>query len=159
MYNIPDPPVDEADHAPGAVDEMDPDEEIMRLMSTIDSKGNYKPFKSNVAAMAYLLAHSPRPMDGCEGVFANAQLLESHQDILNCSILGPMHEVSVQDIETILPPLSDFNQAPVMEMAKPLVKQFLALEDGIVLFDALLQCDLCSHMGATSNMFCRICNQ
>ena len=25
-------------------------------MSTIDSKGNYKPFKSNVAAMAYLLA-------------------------------------------------------------------------------------------------------
>eukprot|EP00731_Ephydatia_muelleri_P003078 Em0001g3078a len=43
-------------------DEMDPDEEIMRLMSTIDSKGNYKPFKSNVAAMAYLLAHSPRPM-------------------------------------------------------------------------------------------------
>ena len=37
-------------------------EEIMRLMSTIDSKGNYKPFKSNVAAMAYLLAHSPRPM-------------------------------------------------------------------------------------------------
>ncbi|KAL5488555.1 hypothetical protein EMCRGX_G017509 [Ephydatia muelleri] len=33
-------------------DEMDPDEvclyeEIMRLMSTIDSKGNYKPFKSN----------------------------------------------------------------------------------------------------------------
>ncbi|KAL5500044.1 hypothetical protein EMCRGX_G011538 [Ephydatia muelleri] len=65
-------------------DEMDPDEvclyeEIMRLMSTIDSKGNYKPFKSNVAAMAYLLAHSPRPM-------------------------------------------------------------------------------LCSHMAATSNMFCRICN-
>ena len=69
------------------------------------------------------------------------------------------------------------NKAPVMEMAKPLVKQFLALEDGIVLFDALLQCDviavapilcflcdnprasqLCSHMGATSNMFCRICN-
>eukprot|EP00731_Ephydatia_muelleri_P000769 Em0001g769a len=49
-------------------DEMDPDEvclyeEIMRLMSTIDSKGNYKPFKSNVAAMAYLLAHSPRPME------------------------------------------------------------------------------------------------
>ena len=34
----------------------------MRLMSTIDSKGNYKPFMSNVAAMAYLLAHSPRPM-------------------------------------------------------------------------------------------------
>eukprot|EP00731_Ephydatia_muelleri_P006801 Em0003g1049a len=61
-------------------DEMDPDEEIMRLMSTIDSKGNYKPFKSNVAAMAYLLAHSPRPM-------------------------------------------------------------------------------LCSHMAATSNMFCRICNE
>ncbi|KAL5503162.1 hypothetical protein EMCRGX_G010069, partial [Ephydatia muelleri] len=48
-------------------DEMDPDEvclyeEIMRLMSTIDNKGNYKPFKSNVAAMVYLLAHSPRPM-------------------------------------------------------------------------------------------------
>ncbi|KAL5486988.1 hypothetical protein EMCRGX_G019538 [Ephydatia muelleri] len=43
-------------------DENDPDEEIMRLMSTIDSKGNYKPFKSNVAAMAHLLAHSPRPM-------------------------------------------------------------------------------------------------
>ncbi|KAL5489626.1 hypothetical protein EMCRGX_G018742 [Ephydatia muelleri] len=127
LYNIPDPPVDEADHAPGAVDtqctssvlrshsdyestiagpstlcidagfeqlneaassdendEMDPDEvclyeEIMRLMSTIDSKGNYIPCKSNVAAMAYLLAHSPRPM-------------------------------------------------------------------------------LCSHMAATSNMFCRICN-
>ena len=37
-------------------------EEIMRLMSTIDNKGNYKPFKSNVAAMACLLAHSPRPM-------------------------------------------------------------------------------------------------
>ena len=69
------------------------------------------------------------------------------------------------------------NKAPVMEMVKPLVKQFLALEDGIVHFDALLQCDvivvapilcflcdnprasqLCSHMGATSNMFCRICN-
>ncbi|KAL5476155.1 hypothetical protein EMCRGX_G026067 [Ephydatia muelleri] len=50
-------------------DEMDPDEvclyeEIMRLMSTIDNKGNYKPFKSNVAAMACLLAHSPRPMLG-----------------------------------------------------------------------------------------------
>ncbi|KAL5510866.1 hypothetical protein EMCRGX_G006477 [Ephydatia muelleri] len=65
-------------------DEMDPDEvclyeEIMRLMSTLDNKGNYKPFMSNVAAMAYLLAHSPRPM-------------------------------------------------------------------------------LCSHMAATSNMFCRICN-
>ena len=31
-------------------------------MSTLDNKGNYKPFMSNVAAMAYLLAHSPRPM-------------------------------------------------------------------------------------------------
>ena len=69
------------------------------------------------------------------------------------------------------------NKAPVMEKAKPLVKQFLALEDGIVLFDALLQCDviavapilcfLCDNSlcftvvqshGATSNMFCRICN-
>ncbi|KAL5500102.1 hypothetical protein EMCRGX_G011605 [Ephydatia muelleri] len=382
LYNIPDPPVDEADTRPeltlcidagfeqlneaASSDEMDPDEEIMRLMSTIDSKGNYKPFMSNVAAMAYLLAHSPWSMeqinlefvfytlrclhpsvpsvsscmkfrvpgfvsptkhstsnnipfyvnaiyntlkmclanpdivnnlvrypiisseyrcsshiqqflchDGCEGVFANAQLLENHhrhQDILNCYILGPMHKVSVQDIETMLPPLSEWasrthiynfkdgssldslteeeyttlasvhsmklksiehggipvimvplmvftddtsgskskiwnkfdswcfqlaglpkkenanlqnihficssNQAPVMEMAKPLVKQFLALEDGIVLFDALLQCDviavapilcfLCDNSlcftvvqshGATSNMFCRICNE
>ena len=41
-------------------------------------------------------------------MFANAQLLENHQDILNCYILGPMHEVSVHDIETILPPLSEW---------------------------------------------------
>ena len=41
-------------------------------------------------------------------MFANVQLLENHQDILNCYILGSMHEVSVQDIETILPPLSEW---------------------------------------------------
>ena len=41
-------------------------------------------------------------------MFTNAQMLENHQDILNCYILGPMHEVSVQDIETILPSLSEW---------------------------------------------------
>ena len=41
-------------------------------------------------------------------MFANAQLLKNHQDILNCYILGPMHEVSVQDIDTILPSLSEW---------------------------------------------------
>ena len=38
-------------------------------------------------------------------MFANAQLLKNHQDILNCYILDPMHKVSVQDIETI--PVAD----------------------------------------------------
>ena len=44
-------------------------------------------------------------------MFANAQLLENHhrhQDILNCYILGPMHKVSVQDIETMLSPLLEW---------------------------------------------------
>ena len=41
-------------------------------------------------------------------MFANAQLLKNHQDILNYYILGPMHEVSVQDIETILTSLSEW---------------------------------------------------
>ena len=41
-------------------------------------------------------------------MFANAQLLKNHQDILNCYILGPMHKVSVHNIEIILPSISEW---------------------------------------------------
>eukprot|EP00731_Ephydatia_muelleri_P027586 Em0019g459a len=69
------------------------------------------------------------------------------------------------------------NKAPVMEMAVPLVQEFNALErEGIVVFNAFLQCkmivvapilsflcdnprgaEICSQLGATAVMYCRIC--
>ena len=69
------------------------------------------------------------------------------------------------------------NKAPLMEMAVPLVQEFNALErEGIVVFNAFLQCkvivvapilsflcdnprgaEICSQLGATAVMYCRIC--
>ena len=40
-------------------------------------------------------------------MFANVQLLENHQDYA-CYILGPMHQVPVTTIETILPLLAEW---------------------------------------------------
>ena len=68
------------------------------------------------------------------------------------------------------------NKVPVMEMARPLVEEFKILEDGIIAYDAYLCCkviavapimcilcdnpmgaEICSHLGANTYMFCRIC--
>ncbi|KAL5474767.1 hypothetical protein EMCRGX_G026770 [Ephydatia muelleri] len=69
------------------------------------------------------------------------------------------------------------NKAPLMEMVVPLVQEFNALErEGIVVFNAFLQCkvivvapilnflcdnpsgaEICSQLGATAVMYCRIC--
>eukprot|EP00731_Ephydatia_muelleri_P020757 Em0013g484a len=69
------------------------------------------------------------------------------------------------------------NKVPVLDMAVPLVQEFTALEnEGIIAYDAFLQrnvivvapilniiCDnprgagVCSHLGATTSKYCRIC--
>ena len=68
------------------------------------------------------------------------------------------------------------NKAPVMEMASPLVEEFLSLEKGVLMFDAMFNsnvvvvtpvicflCDnpraaqICSHLGSSTYKFCRVC--
>lgn len=72
--------------------------------------------------------------------------------------------------------LSCSNKVDALELAEPLVTDLSDLEDGIVMYDALLgqealviapvlfiiadnpmSSELCNHLGSTANKFCRIC--
>ncbi|KAL5517747.1 hypothetical protein EMCRGX_G003356 [Ephydatia muelleri] len=207
------------------------------IMSLIQSdphvNGRYKPFSSKIEAMAYLIAHCPRPMhttssgipfyvnsivDTVKKCMANHQisknlvrfpvvpqkdfrnnmmvclLLEHHPTEPSSYIIANLKLIPVTSITAVMPQANTWarhiykysengtllvkltNEAPVMEMAVPLVHELQSLEEGMLMFDALFNnnviviapvicflCDnpraaeICNHLGSSTHKFCWIC--
>ena len=116
------------------------------------------------------------------GVFVNIEALEQYPNQYGSWIISGVQCVPVNAILCVcyhkqlhwqlfhLPVVKVFAQAPVQELK--------LLEDGIVAYDAAMQCDvplivspvlcflcnnpraaqICSHLGSSTRKFCRICN-
>eukprot|EP00731_Ephydatia_muelleri_P017205 Em0010g303a len=173
------------------------------IVPTLDAN-LYKPFGSKLLAMAYLIVHSPRPMEYTSLFSPHPMKIKSMQwggipvvmvpitlftddtsgnkskqwnkfDSWNFRLegLSKKENGNLQNIHFICAS----NKVPVLDMAVPLVQEFTALEnEGIIAYDAFLQrnvivvapilniiCDnprgaeVCSHLGATTSKYCRIC--
>eukprot|EP00731_Ephydatia_muelleri_P016630 Em0009g1054a len=162
------------------------------IMSLIQSdphvNGRYKPFSSKIEAMAYLIAHCPRPMkhyywkhhptEPSSYIIANLKLIPvtSITAVMPQANTWARHIYKYSENGTLLVKLT--NEAPVMEMAVPLVHELQSLEEGILMFDTLFNtnviviapviCFLCDnpraaeicnhlHLGSSTHKFCRIC--